>query len=775
MSEIFISYSTKDSKVAEQLYTSLKEQGFTCWFAPNDVPPGGDYASRITQAINKFRYILVLVSKHSCISEHVQSEVALAVQNKKIIIPFRIDDFLSDWMKYYISRVSWIQADSENMDSSIETLIQKIKGMDNLSDSDSPVHSHYGKARQEVKNLKASSTQIYQIQQQEIAKVQHLFIPDPTFESGKSLLGEQRVLILHSNQHTGKYTAALSLLHDQGVKALLQIFPAITETELLKITYEKNTGYIIDNISPDTLKSINSFSLKKLSEHLQSVGSFLVITTSEGASHLDYSFEHQKPLHTYQLLENHFTFYNKTEKTKNDFHQLMEESRMINSIGNDFWPRDAETLTNKLIEVLTEQQTIEQFLQSLKQNVETRIQHWFEEERTIEQYAMITALAVFNESPYSQLEVIIDDLKECLRLEFKYDQEEEQTQVLDLSLSLQLAAIGAERYEGFSNANIGKVKDTYIRFKTKEDADAVLRYVWHNYPRLRTALLVWFKVLLEHGNKQLNARIIKALAVIFEDDTLYILNHIIQDWANHKEPYYRVLAINLLNELAEEKENLVVVDKLLNHWASLSNNNRLQWTAAAAYGTSLGVYLFPDSFTNLASIYHINSDRVADVVLDSISSLFLYGKHDPIYYQAVPYLFDIWLKEAAPEKNTIHDFYELFFAILTYIDEDSLEVLFSEDEIGEDILPSMLAAGLSHWKTREFASLIIKHIFQEAHKNNTLQEPLRRFTFSLFVKGGSTLKESIRLILKDILQEPYREAAVPIVTEIINIERKKKL
>ncbi|MCM3763750.1 toll/interleukin-1 receptor domain-containing protein [Neobacillus niacini] len=773
MGEIFISYSTKDSRVAEQLYTSLKDQGFTCWFAPNDVPPGGDYASRITQAINQFRYILVIVSQNSCTSEHVQSEVALAAQNKKVIIPFRIDDYLSDWMRYYISRVSWIEADPTNMDTSIETLIQKIKGMDNLSES--PVHSHYGKSKQEVKSLKGSSTQIYQIQKQEIDRVQHLFLPDPTFEMGKALLGEQRLLILHSHQHTGKYTTALSILNELGVQALAQIFPAITETELLKVTYEENTGYLIDNITPDTLKSLNSFSLKKLSEHLQSLGSYLVITTSEQPEHQEYSIQHRKPLNTYQLLENHFTFYNKTKKTTEDFENLMKESQIIDSIGNDFLPRDAETLAHKLIEVLTGQQTIEQFLHSLKQNVEQRIRHWFEKERTIEQYALITALAVFNEYPYSQLEVIVDELKKCLRVELQSNKEEEQAQVLDLSLSLshQLEAVGAERYDGFSNSNIGKVKDTYIRFKTKEDANAVLRYVWHYYPRLRTALLVWFELLLENSNKQINMRITKALASLFQDDTLFIMNHILQDWAKHKEPYYRVLAINLLNELAEYKENLVVVDKLLHHWASLSNNDRLQWTAAAAYGTNLGVYLFPDSFTNLAAIYHMNGNRLGDVVLDSISSLFLYGQHDPFYYQAVPYLFDIWLKEAPPEKNEKHQFYDLFFAILTYIDVDSLKVLLSEKEIGVDILPSMLKEGLSHWKTREFASLIIKHIFQEAHKDSSLQEPLRLFTFSLLVKGGSALKETILTILKEILQEPYREAAVPIVTEIIKLERKK--
>ncbi|WP_162987498.1 toll/interleukin-1 receptor domain-containing protein [Metabacillus litoralis] len=772
MGEIFISYSTKDSRVAEQLYTTLQEQGFICWFAPNDVPPGGDYASRITEAINKFQYFLVIVSQNSCTSEHVQSEVSLAAQNKKMIIPFRIDDYLSDWMKYYISRVSWIEVNPSNMDESIESLIQKLKGMDNLSQS--PVISHYGKSAQEVKGLKDSSAQVYQIQSQEIEKVKQLFVPDPSFNKAKLLLEEKRILFLHSSEHSGKYTTGLSLLNDQKIESLSQIIPTITEKELLKVPFEKNAGYIIDNISPDTLLSINSFSLKKLSESLQHLNAYMVITTSIEVEHQECSIQHKKQENTYQLLKNHFSYLNKTDKTQDDFQNLIEEKQIVSSIINDFQPRDAEPLINKLITVLTGKQSTDEFLQSLKQNVEKRIHQWFQEERTIDQYAFITSLAVFNEYPYSQLEVIVKRLRDCLNIELNSNKDEEQTQILDLSFGLQLESIGAERYEGLSNANIGQVRDTYIRFKTKEDAEAVLRYIWHNYPQLKKAILVWLEVLLEHGNKQINSQITKALAVLFQDDTLFIMNHILQDWANHKDQYYRVLAINLLNELAEYKENLVIVDKLLNHWSSLSNNYRLQWTAAAAYGTNLGVYLFPDSFTNLASIFYVNSQKLDNIVLESISNLFLFGKFDPFFYQAVPYLFNVWLKENTLELGLKHHFYDLFFAILTYIDEESLKVLLSEKEIQVDILPRMLAEGLSHWKTREFASLIIKHMFSEANKDQTIQEPLRMFTFSLLVKGGSPLKGSILTILKDILQEPYREVAVPIVNEIIKLERMKQ-
>ncbi len=49
---VFVSHSTKDSSVARLIAEALEEQGFPCWIAPRDVPPGGRYGEAVIDGIN---------------------------------------------------------------------------------------------------------------------------------------------------------------------------------------------------------------------------------------------------------------------------------------------------------------------------------------------------------------------------------------------------------------------------------------------------------------------------------------------------------------------------------------------------------------------------------------------------------------------------------------------------------------------------------------------------------------------------------------------------
>ena len=43
----FVSYSTKDSKVAHQMVEYLEEKGVKCWIAPENIAAGHDYTDCI--------------------------------------------------------------------------------------------------------------------------------------------------------------------------------------------------------------------------------------------------------------------------------------------------------------------------------------------------------------------------------------------------------------------------------------------------------------------------------------------------------------------------------------------------------------------------------------------------------------------------------------------------------------------------------------------------------------------------------------------------------
>lgn len=50
--DVFVSYTSQDRQVAEEVYRSLGRNGFRCWMAPYDITPGEKYPRAIVRAIS---------------------------------------------------------------------------------------------------------------------------------------------------------------------------------------------------------------------------------------------------------------------------------------------------------------------------------------------------------------------------------------------------------------------------------------------------------------------------------------------------------------------------------------------------------------------------------------------------------------------------------------------------------------------------------------------------------------------------------------------------
>ncbi len=126
MHKVFISYSTKDTDIAESACEILESNGIKCWIAPRDEIGGKGFAGVIVEAI-KSSDILLLISSSSILnSEHVLSEVAIAFDEKIIILPFKIDvSQYNDNYQYYLSRKHWINAFPEPQ-SKLHELLETV-------------------------------------------------------------------------------------------------------------------------------------------------------------------------------------------------------------------------------------------------------------------------------------------------------------------------------------------------------------------------------------------------------------------------------------------------------------------------------------------------------------------------------------------------------------------------------------------------------------------------------------------------------------------------
>ena len=90
--DVFISYSSKDLKIAQTICAALEARGFGCWYSGRDVKPGADFAASIVETIRSAKVMLFIFSENSNRSEEVLKEVALASRYQLPLIPLRIED-----------------------------------------------------------------------------------------------------------------------------------------------------------------------------------------------------------------------------------------------------------------------------------------------------------------------------------------------------------------------------------------------------------------------------------------------------------------------------------------------------------------------------------------------------------------------------------------------------------------------------------------------------------------------------------------------------------
>ena len=90
--DLFISYSSTDQPIAENIKKELEKYKVSCWMAPDSIPAGSDYASEIPAAIKNGRICLVILSENSQKSKWVPKEIEQAIDEGLTIIPYQIDD-----------------------------------------------------------------------------------------------------------------------------------------------------------------------------------------------------------------------------------------------------------------------------------------------------------------------------------------------------------------------------------------------------------------------------------------------------------------------------------------------------------------------------------------------------------------------------------------------------------------------------------------------------------------------------------------------------------
>ena len=125
--EIFISYSRKDKEVVQTIYERLEKAGYKCWMDIDGMFSGVSYKKVIVDAIKQSKVMLFMSSEHSNRSRNVVSEVSVAMEYGKKIIPIRLDlSSYSESIEYDIINHDYVVYDRTRVEESNQEMLKKI-------------------------------------------------------------------------------------------------------------------------------------------------------------------------------------------------------------------------------------------------------------------------------------------------------------------------------------------------------------------------------------------------------------------------------------------------------------------------------------------------------------------------------------------------------------------------------------------------------------------------------------------------------------------------
>jgi len=126
--DVFISYASLDSAVAETACESLEKAGVTCWVAPRDVTPGAFYGDEIVHAIDASKAIVLILSQNAASSPHVLREVERAASKRHAVISLRIDKApLPAGLEYFLNTSQWLDASSGDTVRALPKLVSAVQ------------------------------------------------------------------------------------------------------------------------------------------------------------------------------------------------------------------------------------------------------------------------------------------------------------------------------------------------------------------------------------------------------------------------------------------------------------------------------------------------------------------------------------------------------------------------------------------------------------------------------------------------------------------------
>ncbi|MET9408690.1 hypothetical protein ABZX90_23425 [Streptomyces sp. NPDC002935] len=417
-----------------------------------------------------------------------------------------------------------------------------------------------------------------EIPRQRLDALAGVFVQGPSFAAALARLRDERVLVLAGAHSTGRYAAALMLLHHLGVPAV-HALSAETGPANLGAQLSAPGGHVLRDLPLSRNRPLRDTHLYAARDRLRKTDGYLVVTVENSPFLLGVTPSAWEPPEAADVLRAHLA----------DLRKEPGDSTGLLALGpvRDFLSRGAHRpseVARFAVEVARFDGGAEAAARLADFGhaaVEQQCREWLSDpEATLRDKAFLISLAVFDQAPY----VLAAEHADQLYVHFQRLQHPEQPPeipVFGLAAETRLERARAEGEVRDEATEWGSVPQFTAYFKKENTPRLLLGEVWTGHPSARPALVSWLKELARDSRPVVRTRAAAAAALLARADLPSAVALLIDGWAVSKAFGPRVTAANTLT-LAQLLDAPVVL-RLLTQWCTDTHWAR-RWTAIRAFG-----------------------------------------------------------------------------------------------------------------------------------------------------------------------------------------------
>ncbi|MCG8966432.1 hypothetical protein [Streptomyces sp. CL12-4] len=416
-----------------------------------------------------------------------------------------------------------------------------------------------------------------QIPRAEVETLAGVFRESEDFGVALASLRADRFVLLSGGRETGRRSAALMLLHRLGTDRLLELVPPAS-FPALSDQLDTRAGHVLCDLSVSRSRPLRQPHLLALREELERQDAYLVITVEPSAALGDITFVRWEPPTAEDMLYAHVTAA-VGESAWPELHGLAPVKEFL---AQQHRPRQIEGFAQRLV-ALHRGETNEEHLAAYGEAaVRTQIIRWLTgPEPDLREQAFLISLAVFDGAPYAVAAEVGDGLFARLH-RIEKPGVPPQIPVFGSSREERLRLARAKGYIGTEATEQGPVVGKFFaEFRDKRTAELLLEEVWNLHPSARPALAEWIRKLAEDRRPLVRTRAASAAARLAHSDLSSALAHLIEPWADARDPYSWLAAANALT--MAQLLGVPTVLRILHDWCTGEAESR-RWTAIRAFG-----------------------------------------------------------------------------------------------------------------------------------------------------------------------------------------------